>query len=328
MNSTTFRTEIKLSPAHSIGLRDQILTTGSCFADQFGGWLRDFKFNTLVNPFGTTYNPISIHQNLIEALNSSIDENGYVEHQGIWHHFEFHSQWSSPEKTTLQESISNQQKKVNDFLRNTSVLIITYGTAFIYEQKNNNKIVSNCHKLPSALFTKRLLIVNEITESFATLIKKLRNVKPDIRIIVTVSPVRHVKDTLELNSVSKATLRLACHKLASNYDSVDYFPSFEIMMDDMRDYRFYERDQIHPTEEAVDYIINKFSDKYFSSDTVNFIQKWYAIRKALQHRAYHPHSQAHQHFLKDLLQKLKALQSTVNVDEEINFVESQLVNNA
>jgi GSCFA family len=327
MNINTFRTEITCPSADPIRLKDHILTTGSCFADQFGGWLKHNKFDVLVNPFGTNYNPISIHKTLTEAVSLELNDTLFIEHHGIWHHFDYHSHWSSHQKKELTASIQKIQRKVNQYIKKMDVLIITYGTAWVHHHKHLHSIVSNCHKIPASEFEKKLLTVDEIAKSFDSLYSLIKRVRPDIRIIVTVSPVRHIKDTLLLNSVSKATLRLACHRLATNYQQVEYFPSYEIMMDDLRDYRFYDRDKIHPTEEALDYISHKFSDQYFNPEVKSFIGKWHSIRQAMEHRAYHPHSTAHQHFLKDLLTKLEALKEFVPVDEEIKTIQSQIHTN-
>jgi hypothetical protein len=327
MKANTFRTEITCPSAHPISLKDNILTTGSCFADQFGQWLQNNKFNVLVNPLGTSYNPVSIHKGLIESLALELDSRLFAEHGGIWHHFDYHSQWSSDHKEDLKVSIQKIQKQVNQYLKKTDVLIITYGTAWVYQHKSQNIVVSNCHKVPSDEFEKRLLTVKEITDSFRQLYNLVKSLRPDIRILITVSPVRHIKDTLVLNSVSKATLRLACHTMVNHLEEVEYFPSYEIMMDDLRDYRFYDRDKIHPSEEAIDYISHKFSDQYFNPEVKLFIEKWHTIRQAMEHRPYHPNSEAHQHFLKELLYKVEALKEIVSVEEEIKTIQSQIHTN-
>lgn len=328
MNSTSFRTEIKLTSGIPIGMHDAILTTGSCFADQFGQWLHDYKFQVLLNPFGTAYNPISIHQALIDAIDGALNETLFTEHDGIWHHFDYHSRWSDKDKSTLTKNIYECQQRVNEFLKKSQVIIITYGTAWVYELKTNQHAVSNCHKVPASQFKKRLLHTDEIVNSFDALHTMLKAINPAIRFLVTVSPVRHLKDTLTLNGVSKAVLRLASHQLSEKYPEVDYFPSYEIMMDDLRDYRFYERDQIHPTEEALDYISQKFSEQYFTAETRQFIQRWETIRQAINHRAYHPESAAHQLFLTDIIKRLEALNTTVDVSAEIEQIKKQLHSNA
>jgi lysophospholipase L1-like esterase len=328
MKSNTFRTEITCPPLPSISLKDTILTTGSCFADQFGQWLANNKFDILVNPFGTNYNPISIHKNLMDAIPQYLNDQLFISQQGIWHHYDYHSQWSASEPEQLTDSIRKIQQRVHQHLNRTNVFIITYGTGWVYHHKQLDCIVANCHKVPAKEFEKRLLSVDEITSSFETLHATLKKLRPECRILVTVSPVRHIKDTLALNSVSKATLRLACHTLANQFENVAYFPSYEIMMDDLRDYRFYERDKIHPTEEALDYIIQKFSDQYFQPEVRSFVEKWQGLRQAMEHRPYHPNSEAHQNFLKELLNKLEALKDTVSVEEEIKIIQSQIHTNA
>lgn len=328
MKANTFRTEITCPSARPIGLRDCILTTGSCFADQFGQWMKNNKFDLLVNPFGTTYNPISIHKNLLDSLTLSFDEQLFVDRSGIWYHFNFNSKWWGTEKQALKTSIHHIQQQVFQRINKMNVLIITYGTAWVYHHKKQNCIVANCHKIPATEFEKQLLRVEDITASFGELYTSLQKLRPGVRIIVTVSPVRHMKDTLVLNSVSKASLRLACHALTNQFENVEYFPSYEIMMDDLRDYRFYDRDKIHPTEEALDYISGKFSDQYFNLEAKKFIERWSAIRQAMEHKPYQPNSEVHQHFLKELVQKLEELKDTVSVAEEINIIQSQIHSNA
>jgi len=324
MKGNSFRTEINSISSNPITLQDQILTTGSCFAQQFGAWLYENKFTVASNPFGTTYNPISIHHNLIDSTSNTLDESLFIENDGILKHYDYHSQWSAFDKQSLTDEINKQQKVVSQFLKKSNVIIITYGTAWVYTHKAENKIVSNCHKSPATLFEKRLLTVDEIIKSFNELYTGLQKINPGIRFILTVSPVRHIKDTLPLNSVSKAALRIACDRITNEFQHVDYFPSYEIMLDDLRDYRFYERDMIHPTEEAFDYISQKFSDQYFPTELKIFIEKWKNLKQALQHKPFHPHSPKHQLFLEDLLTKLKAVKE-VSLDKEINLVQSQLV---
>ncbi len=326
MNGNSFRTEITCAQGNSIALNDPILTTGSCFADQLGNWLLNNKFEVLVNPFGTNYNPISIHKNLIDSISNEVDSQLLTEQQ-VWHHFDYHSQWSSDNKEELINSIHSQQAIVKDYLSQTNVLMITYGTAWVYTHKDQNKIVANCHKVPASEFNKRLLTVEEIIQSFNEFYSVIKDLNKNIRVILTVSPVRHLKETIQLNSVSKACLRLACNQLANQYQEVEYFPSFEIMMDDLRDYRFYDRDMIHPSQEAVEYISQKFSDQYLTSEVKTFIEKWSSIKQALEHKPYHPDSLAHQNFLKNLLQKLNSIKE-VSVKEEIKFVQSQILPNA
>ncbi|TXH30502.1 MAG: hypothetical protein E6Q96_01670, partial [Cyclobacteriaceae bacterium] len=211
MNS--FRTEINCSPEQPIGLDQKILTIGSCFADQFGQWLANNKVIVLANPFGTTYNPVSIHNLLLGALTANLDNNLFTERNGLWFHHAYHSQFTANSKSELFTNLQQVQQKVSAFLQQTQVLIITYGTAWVYELQSTHQPVNNCHKVPGSQFSKKLLSVTEITNSFNTLVQNLKTINPALRVILTVSPVRHSKDTFELNTVSKSVLRLACHEL-------------------------------------------------------------------------------------------------------------------
>jgi hypothetical protein len=187
----------------------------------------------------------------------------------------------------------------------------------VYEWLPEKLLVANCHKVPAKHFTKRLLSVEEIVESFEQL-------PQNIKIVLTVSPVRHTKDTLPLNAVSKAVLRLACHQLAQKHPHVYYFPSYEIVTDELRDYRFYEADMLHPSAVAVDYIWRQFVTHCFAPDAQTFIDKWAKIQKALQHRPLQPNTEARRHFLQDLLRKLEGLRLEANVETEIESVKAMI----
>ncbi|MBL0743517.1 GSCFA domain-containing protein [Chryseolinea lacunae] len=322
-----FRTVVSIGPGHpDIRLHDKIITLGSCFAHSMGERMLLSKMNALANPFGVIYNPAAIHKAIRYALfNESVPQHTFLQNQDVFLNYDFHSDISAPSFDKLQHQIKDSLGAVHYFLRDTGWLILTYGTAWVYERKDTGEIVANCHKVPNHQFTKRLLTEAEITASFSALYAELLAFNPSLKVILTVSPVRHVKDTLELNSVSKAILRSACHNLTQRHSEVSYFPAFEIMMDDLRDYRFYKADMIHPTEVAEDYIWKAFGERYFTADLQKFLIRWRDIRAALAHKPFHPATAAHQQFLKDLLKKLEELKSTVPVETEINFVQSQLL---
>lgn len=299
---------------------------GSCFADAIGKKLRQGKFDVMSNPFGTVYNPISIFGLLRMALLSEKPrEDGFCQHDELFLHHDFHSSFVGTSKALLQEKLIDQLAYVGEVLRTCRVLIVTYGTAWVYEQKPAKQVVANCHKIPQYNFDKVLLSQKRILESFDVLYKALVQINPTVKIIHTVSPVRHVKDTLELNSVSKATLRLMCHTLKENNPNIFYFPAFEIMLDDLRDYRFYKPDLIHPSEQAEDYIWEKFATTFFSSDTLEFLKRLDKIQSALQHRPFKSDSLSHQKFLKTLLSELDELSKVVDVQAEIEQVQNQLI---
>ncbi len=320
-----WKTDLILVPSlQPFGLSDSIFTIGSCFAETMGKRLVDNKFNALVNPFGTLYNPISIHHSLKSAVDIMMPANNeYIVNQDVHYHYQFHSNFSALDKPALKKKINESLQTCNQFLKTSNYLIITYGSAFVYIQNEIDMVVANCHKMPASHFSKHLLKAEVITDSFLHIYQKLKSFNPKLKIILTVSPVRHLKDTIELNSVSKSTLRLACHQLAEKFD-VDYFPAYEIMMDDLRDYRFYKTDRIHPTEEAEEYIWNKFAEKYFDQNAKNILEDWKEIKMALAHRSSYPSTVSHQAFLKSVLKKLDGLKNQIDVSEEIAKVSSQL----
>lgn len=322
----SFRTELNLKPSRlRLSLKDQFFTMGSCFANAIGLRLLDFKFKTLVNPFGTTYNPVSIHQQLGFALRNELPENeSYATDGELFFNYHFHSQFSSLNRDGLSNQIKEITHQTNSFIKETSCLILTYGTAWVYELKSKNEIVANCHKQPALLFEKRLLTQNEIEDSFGSVYKIISRQNPSCKIILTVSPVRHIKDTLPLNAVSKSILRVACHSISKRFDNVEYFPAYEIMLDDLRDYRFYKQDRIHPTEEAEDYIWEKFCHSHFDETTLHFIETWKEIKTALTHKPFHPNSKKHQEFLIGLQSRLEKLKPVIDVESEIQEVQSQL----
>lgn len=325
---THFRTVV--SPGSStikMGISDKILTIGSCFADAIGSRLHSNKLKVTANPFGVLYNPVSIHKALQYAIfNESPPQHTFIRHQDIFLNYDFHSEISSLEPEKLHAQVKDIIGTVHYFLGQTNWLIITFGTAWVYERNDTGEIVANCHKTPGNAFSKSLLTEPVIIASFDNLYHNLLRINPHLRIILTVSPVRHIKDTLELNSVSKSILRTVCYMLSEKYSTVEYFPAYEIMMDDLRDYRFYKEDMIHPTETAEEYIWEKFATRYFAPELNEFILQWTKIRHALAHRPFHPTSTAHQAFLRDTLKKLENLRRFVDVDEEISTLNRRLDN--
>jgi hypothetical protein len=321
-----FRTELTITPSsNKINHASRVLTIGSCFSQVIGERLSGHKFEALVNPFGTVFNPVSIVRLLENAAKNNFSSmDAPLMREGIWFNHHVHSDFYGNTKEELDTKLKDRLKNVHEVLSKADTLIITLGTAFVYRLKSNNEIVANCHKVPAANFSKQLLTVHEIVNSFAALLEQFKIQNSKFRILLTVSPVRHIKDTLPLNSVSKSTLRLACHELSEKFENVSYFPAYEIMMDDLRDYRFYKEDMIHPTEVAEEYIWNKFSDCYFNEETRKLVQDWSTVSKALQHRPFREDSEEHKKFLKNLLEKLKLLQDRIDVRSEIEFVSNKL----
>ena len=279
----------------------------------------------MVNPFGILYNPCSIHKALHYAIfNEPVPEDTFLQRNDVFLNYDFHSEHSSLNLNHLQDRLKSLIYQVHSFLRDARWLIITYGTAWVYERNDTVSVVANCHKMPQSMFTKSLLSQKKVLESFDATYRGLKSLNPLIKIIVTVSPVRHLKDTLELNSVSKSVLRMSCHTFTEQYKDVHYFPAYEIMMDDLRDYRFYKADMIHPTAVAEDYIWQKFGNHYFEENLKKFLVRWEEIRAALAHKPFHSASAAHQQFIRETLKKLEELKVVMNVDEEVETLRKQL----
>ncbi|MEY3405825.1 MAG: hypothetical protein RL161_1255 [Bacteroidota bacterium] len=314
-----FRTEIG-EPSEYLGLSHsaRFFTIGSCFSETIGERLRACKFQAAVNPFGTIYDPISIHRLLSYAIENQIpDRTSFVQRDGIFFCDEFHSSIYAPSTDLLEEKLKGIIQSAHEELKQVNVLVITYGTAWSYVRKDSGKQVANCHKLSSGIFEKRLLTLSEISDSFKNFSDRFSMIRPDALVMLTVSPVRHIKDTLTGNSVSKAILRVAAHAL-TNQSNVHYYPAFEILMDDLRDYRFYDGDLIHPNTQAVEYIWQHFSKMAFSEKTLQLIDQWEKIRIALAHRPFHPTSEAHKKFLIQLQSDLLQISKRLQLQDELN----------
>lgn len=322
-----FRTPIQIPLfITKINLKNPIMTLGSCFSDVIGEKLNQFKFQVSANPFGVVFNPISLHKLLRQSIDNQLfTQKMLVKNQEIFFHYDFHSEINAKKEEALEQKIGNLLKQSNYFLKKAEYLIITYGTAWVYQLIDNQTIVNNCHKQNAQLFTKKLLNVEEIMLDFSELYSLLKAHFPQLKIILTVSPVRHLKDTLPLNNVSKAVLRYVCHQITTQFPEIYYFPSYEIMLDDLRDYRFYKADMIHPNEIAEEYIWQQFTSHLLDENTQKFIQDWGKIRQAINHRPFQPQSEAHQKFLKNTLNELEKLSTQVDVSQEIKWVKNQII---
>lgn len=320
-----FRTEIEpINARFQISTDSKIMTVGSCFSEVIGHQMSENKMNCLCNPYGTVFNPASIFKLISHSLqNQPVYRHLFLQNNGHWNHYDFHSKFWSDDRDGLERELNLTHQKVNQFLRKTNYLIITLGTAITYQLKENCQIVANCHKMPSSGFKKEILNVKDITIRFRAMYESLKMHNSRIKVILTVSPVRHTRETLQLNSVSKSILRTACHYIEQEFDDVFYFPSYEIMMDDLRDYRFYKADLIHPNGQAEQYIFEKFSEAYFNDELKAFLKEWQKIRSSLNHRPLHEGSEEHNKFLQNLLEKLTVFGQKVDVSKEIDYVKSQ-----
>lgn len=322
-----FRTPVNIeSSPHKIQLNSAILSTGSCFAQVIGKRLMENKLPVLVNPFGTLYNPASIFRLLHDAINAYMpQEETYISRHDIHFNYKFHSDFSAENREALEAQIEQALLSTREFLKTADWIIITLGTAYAYERTDNGRIVANCHKMPSSYFNKRLLTPEEIQTRFEQVYLAMNAFNEKARFIFTVSPVRHIRDTLVQNSVSKASLRLAIEQILRHHpDKTHYFPSYEIMMDDLRDYRFYKADMIHPTEVAEDYIWNQWVNTYMHDEAIAFMSQWKKIQQALEHRPFHPASEQHQRFILKTIEQLNHLSNKVDVSSELKVLKQQL----
>lgn len=262
---------------------DKVMLLGSCFADEVGQQFVRGGFDALVNPFGTLYNPASIAAILLRCISQNECKEVFEDKDGTWHSWMHHSRFSAPSKEELQARITTATQTASDFLLTADVLIITFGTSIIYRLTENGMLVANCHKQPDSLFTRQTLTSYDITDQWQMLIQLLQSVNPKLRIIFTVSPIRHKRDGYHINNISKGILLQAIEGLTPT-SLASYFPSYEIMLDELRDYRFYAEDMIHPSPLAVQYIWERFQDTYFSSTTRDAILKANKEFARSQHR--------------------------------------------
>ena len=321
-----FRTEIgKSNSAIYIDYGSQILSLGSCFAVNIGQKLSEGKIKCIVNPLGISFNPPSIFNLISKGVLEDYDiSDSYTERDGLFYNFKLHSEFRAKSQVEFDSKKEEAFSKLSHAILKSSVIILTFGTAWIYERKSDQELVSNCHKLSAKEFNKRLITVEEIISGFFEMKEHVEKVNPKAEFLLTVSPVRHTRDTLEGNSVSKSILRTACHYLSEMSEDVSYYPAYEIMVDDLRDYRFYEADMIHPNQQGIDYIWDHFRSAYFIQETEDLYQKWSKLQRALSHRPFNPESNSHQKFLKKTLNELEQLKDQIDLKSEIKKLQTQL----
>jgi len=282
---------------------------GSCFAENIGGELKKLKFNIDLNPFGVLFNPVSIGRSierLIEAR--KFDEDELFFYNENWHSFMHHSRFSGTDKKICLQQINERLEFSAEFIRNAHTLVLTFGTAWVFYHEITNQPVSNCHKMPSSNFNRRLLEINSIVSGYENLFNSLKKLNKNLNILLTISPVRHLKDGAEENQLSKAILLVAAHKLCQKGLS-SYFPAYEIVLDDLRDYRFYDTDMVHPSNQAIEYIFEKFSNAWLSEESVKLNVQIAEIIKAVEHRPINPGSKSFRSFSTQFLKKITTLKA-------------------
>lgn len=289
----------------------KVILLGSCFAENMGNKFDYFKFQATTNPFGIVFNAVSLEKLIRRSVeNRTFTESDIFFHNDLWHCYEVHSELSNSDKDGFLESLNDIIRCTNKQLNDSTHIIITLGTSWVYRNIESNEIVANCHKVQQKQFTKELLSIHQTEESLQSIISLIHSVNPNCNFIFTVSPVRHIKDGFTENTLSKAHLIAAIHKtITHNTSPITYFPSFEIMMDELRDYRFYAEDMLHPNQTAIDYIWIQFIENYVSESVFGLMNEICSIQKGLQHRPFNPNTESHQKFLNQLDLKIKTIKN-------------------
>jgi len=287
---------------------ERLMLAGSCFAENMGAKLTDARFEVDANPFGILYNPLSV-KSCIERL---LDGKKFVaddlfEHRGVYHSFLHHSRFSDVNEEVCLDKINERLAFSTGFLKKTDWLLVTFGTAYVYRLAETDLVVGNCHKLPERNFVRMRISVETIVNEWNSLIGDLQAANPDIRILLTVSPIRHLKDGAHENQLSKSTLLLAVDELVRQNGCCSYFPSYEIVMDELRDYRFYADDMVHPSGQAVSYIWERFCATQLSDSARKSLMEWEKLKRALEHKPFNRDSKEYLLFLKQNLHKLQQL---------------------
>lgn len=288
---------------------DGLLALGSCFAEHIGRLLIQSRFSLILNPFGILYNPVSILQAL-RTLRSGgkLSQQELFLHQDLWHHFAFHGRFSHPQQAMALQGMNTSLQRAQRQLQHTNHILITWGTAYAYRHQGSQEIVGNCHKLPGQTFERIRLNQDDFYEDYVTLLTAWKAEKPDLQVLLSVSPVRHLRDGLINNQRGKAILLLAAEALTQKLDFVHYFPAYELVLDDLRDYRFYEQDLTHPNDLAVQYVWEFFRQHCFSANAQWVFREIEPVLKAAQHRPFHTHTAAHQQFCAQQLTRIDDLE--------------------
>lgn len=303
--------------------QSKICCIGSCFSDHIGSRLKRLKFDCLNNPAGVLFNPISIFNLLNQAIKSEpVLKEKLVYRDGLYFHYDWHSMHYNVDKDILLDELNTRSKKIAESLDSAKLCIITLGSAWVYEHAEG--IVANCHKMSGDLFQKRLLSPDEIKTSFLDFYTRIKNRNTDIHFIFTISPVRHWKDGPENNQLSKSILHLFKHEVCSELKDCHYFPSYEIVMDELRDYRYYKQDMLHPNETAVRYICDKFMEAHLSNRDIKEVHALEKLLIGMEHKVLHPESKSHLKFLHSLEEKLVVHPQAKLLQSEIEEIRNKI----
>lgn len=324
-----FRTQVELPEKEAeICLSEQIMLFGSCFTENIGKLLVKNKFRCDMNPFGILYNPLSIAQALRMLLErKTFQEQDLFLSNGMWHSWMHHSDFSADTSEKSLCLINNRLEKAQKGLLVADWLIVTWGTAYVFYHKESGTVVGNCHKQPERCFQRERLSVEEMVTVWSELLQDVRKVNPKLKVLFTVSPIRHSKDGMHGNQLSKAALLLAISEICEKNAGCHYFPSYEIVLDELRDYRFYADDMLHPSQVAIDYIWECFTRCYFMKETQAFLKAWDEVCKGIQHKPFHPDSDAYRAFLSQIVLKIRGMKEKMpylDMQKELDLCEIRL----
>lgn len=311
-----------------ISYTDNILFIGSCFSEEIGNKMTGLKFKVLQNPNGILYDPVSISDALFSYIeNKPFDEKNLFALNGLWHSWKHHSVFSAVNKNEVLRKINNSIDKAHRFLKESKFLIITFGTAFNYQLKESFENVANCHKAPANFFIKALLPIEQIKADLSSVFAALETFNPELKIIFTVSPVKHIKDGVIENNRSKARLLEAVHHLTDEKENAFYFPAYELVNDVLRDYRFYKNDLVHPNQTAVDFVFEKFIHSFFDHTTIGFIKEIEKMLAAMNHKPFIKESESHQKFISSQIHNISHIENSypfIDLSKEKEYFLQQL----
>lgn len=296
------------TPSRQINLREGILLLGSCFAEEIGAKLLERKFKAVVNPHGILFNPVSILQAIEDyRKNKAYTEEDLLLHEELWHSLSHHGRFSSVQASVALKNINEEIGKAAAHLKTAKWLVITFGSAFAYVNKQTGQVAANCHKIPSDRFDKILVSKEQIVSGWNELSKELHILNPSLRVIFTVSPVRYVRDGLIENNRSKSILLDSVHTIIEKNKNCFYFPAYEFVIDVLRDHRFYKEDLVHPNHLAINYVWEKFTESFCDTHTREFLEEYEPLLRGLNHRPLQEDTEAHRQFKLQLDEKIKAL---------------------
>ncbi len=288
----------------------KILSIGSCFSDEVATKMKNEQFEIEANPCGVIFNPESILNVLEDAFSFTINEKHIIDRDGLWLNYDYHSSIFGTSRQELLTSISDCQEILNDQLKTSSHIFVTFGSAWVYSLNETKRKVANCHKMPNGIFEKKLIELEQLYTGWQSFIDRLNKLNPAVKILFTVSPIRHSKDGLRENNLSKGILHQLVYQLENNNAQVSYFPSYEIIIDELRDYRFYKNDMVHPSGLAVDYVYDKFKSAYFSDKTKELSILCGKLQKAKGHQFINASSlqiQQHESLIQNLEEQISIL---------------------